>query len=342
MGPEDLAEIVSKLEVDRSPELLVGIEHADDAGVVYISEELALVQTLDFITPLVNDPFRFGRIAAANSLSDVYAMGGRPMTALNVCAFPAKRLPKSMLADILRGGFEAIKEAGAMLVGGHTVKDEELKYGLSVTGRVHPHRVLPNSTARPGDLLILTKPLGTALLFAGLGKGSLGEEDVEPAILGMMMLNRSAAECLDPYVESLPDRREADSARGVHALTDVTGFGLAGHALEMTVGSKTSIELFGPELPEYPGARAMAERDFLCGGSRANRKAVQAQGDFSGARESDIWLSCDAQTSGGLLIAVAEADADALLGDLIEAGDTDACVVGRVTGEGSVRIRMRR
>jgi selenide, water dikinase len=342
MGPEDLAEIMSKLEVDDSPELLVGLEHSDDAGVIYVSEDLALVQTLDFITPLVGDPFRFGRIAAVNSLSDVYAMGGRPMTALNICSFPAKSMPKSELAEILKGGYEAIRESGAMLLGGHTIKDEELKYGLSVTGRVHPHRVLPNSTARPGDKLILTKALGTALVFAGFGRGEICESDVEPAILGMMMLNRAAAECLDPYVESLADRAEADAKRGVHALTDVTGFGLAGHALEVARASGVSIEIFGSSLLEYPHARDMADRDYLCGGSRSNRKAVEAEADFSGARESDIWLTCDAQTSGGLLISVAEADADALLADLTAAGVADAAVVGRVLEEGSKRIRMSR
>ncbi len=341
MGPEDLAEIVANLAVDKSPELLVGLEHSDDAGVFYVSEDLALVQTLDFITPIVDDPFRFGRIAAVNSLSDVYAMGGRPVTALNVCAFPAKGLEKIYLADILRGGYDAIKESGAVLAGGHTIKDEELKYGLSVTGRVHPKRVLPNSTARPGDVLILTKPLGTATIFAGLGSKAITDDDVEPAILGMMTLNRAAAECLDPFVEEVDDRAKADPTRGVHALTDVTGFGLAGHALEMAEGSDVSIELVAPSLPEYPHARAMAEREFLCGGSRGNRRAVEAKADFGNARETDIWLACDAQTSGGLLIAVAESDADALLGDLIEAGVTDACPVGRVLEKGSARILMR-
>jgi len=340
MGPEDLAEIIATLSLERSPELLVGLEHSDDAGVIYVSEDLALVQTLDFITPLVDDPFRFGRIAAVNSLSDVYAMGGRPMTALNVCCFPATGVPKSDLAEILKGGYEAIRESGAVLAGGHTIKDNELKFGLSVTGRVHPKRVLPNSSARPGDLLILTKPLGTATIFAGLGKGELRAADVEPAILGMMTLNRAAAECLDPYVEDVADRRNADPSRGVHALTDVTGFGLAGHALEVAEGSGSTLELFASELPEYPHARAMAERGHLCGGSRGNRRAVEAKGDFAGAREADIWLACDAQTSGGLLISVAEADADALLGDLLEAGVADAVVVGRVLEEGSARIRM--
>ncbi len=341
MGPEDLAEIVANLQLEGSPDLLVGIEHSDDAGVFYISEDLALVQTIDFITPLVNDPFRFGRIAATNSLSDIYAMGGRPMTALNACAFPSKGISKIYLADILRGGYDAIVESGAVLAGGHTIKDDELKYGLSVTGRVPPKRVLPNSTARVGDVLILTKPLGTSTIFSGFGQGAITEDDIEPAILGMMTLNRAAAECLDPYVENVDRRGDADPKRGVHALTDVTGFGLAGHALEVAQGSGLSIELFGALLPEYPQARAMTERNFLCGGSRGNRKAVESKADFTGAREVDIWLACDAQTSGGLLIAVAESDSDALLGDLIEAGVTDACVVGRVMEEGSHRVRMR-
>lgn len=328
MGPEDLAEIVSKLSPEESSDLIVGIEHSDDAGVCPISPEMALVQTLDFITPNVDDPFRFGRIAAANSLSDVYAMGGTPLTALNICCFPPK-LEKSVLAEILRGGQSAILEAGALLAGGHTIKDSELKYGLSVTGTVSPLRVLPNSGAKAGDRLILSKALGTAALFSGYGAGELSEEDMGPAVQGMMTLNKVAAETLQPFVEEVTLRSEADPSCGVHALSDVTGFGLAGHAHEVALASGLAVELIGQDLPEYPGAREMIRKERLCGGSRTNRKALGDLLVSKGAREEDLWLACDAQTSGGLLISVAESDADSLLSELLEAGVSDACFVGR-------------
>jgi selenide,water dikinase len=340
MGPEDLREIIARLEPAVAEQLLVGIEHSDDAGVYRMTPELALVQTLDFITPIVDDPFRFGRIAGVNSLSDVYAMGARPVTAMNVCCFPAKGLGKEHLARILEGGFDAIREAGAVLVGGHTIKDDELKYGLSVTGHVHPDFVLTNGGARPGDRLILTKPLGTATVFAGRGQGDLNDDDVEPAVVGMEMLNRRAAEALAPYTEPGAAHRGGPATRGVHALTDVTGFGLAGHALEVARASQAGIVLEASRLPAYPHALAMIARDRLCGGSRTNRKAVEAHADFAGAPEDRIWLACDAQTSGGLLVAVAEAQAEALLADLRQAGCDDAVLVGRVVDEHPGRLRL--
>ena len=341
MGPEDLAEIMSSIRGEKAADLLVGIETSDDAGVYRLSPELAQVQTVDFITPIVDDPFVFRRIAAVNSLSDVYAMGAEPVTALNVCCFPAKGLPHAQLARILEGGFDAIAEAGAALAGGHTIKDNELKYGLSVTGRVHPERVLSNGGARPGDRLILTKPLGTAAIFAGHGCGELDDDDVAPAVHGMTTLNRRAAESLSPFVEAGASRKGGEATPGVHALTDVTGFGLAGHAQEMARASEGCIELSAGALPAYPHALAMIDRDLLCGGSRSNRKAVEKHADWDGVAERDIWLACDAQTSGGLLIAVATAEADALLAALQEAGVEDACEVGALSAGPAGRLVMR-
>ncbi len=331
MGPEDLREIIGHIRAERVENLLVGLDTSDDAGVYRLSPELALVQTLDFITPIVEDPFTFGRIAAANSLSDVYAMGGRPVTALNICCFPPTQLPKAELARILEGGYEAIREAGAALAGGHTIKDAELKYGLAVTGLVHPRRVLTNAGARVGDRLILTKPLGTATLFAGRGKGELGDDDVAPAVAGMMRLNKRAAEVLDAFVADGAADRGEPATRGVHALTDVTGYGLAGHALEMARGAGLCFHLSAAALPAYPQALAMIAKDLLCGGSRANRKAVEPHlKRGAGVSEAQLWLACDAQTSGGLLIAVAEAEAEALLAALQAGGVAEAVLIGSV------------
>jgi len=341
MGPEDLREIIENFQAEGADDLIVGIETSDDAGVYRLTDELALIQTVDFITPLVEDPFVFGRIAAVNSLSDVYAMGGKPVTALNLCCFPPKDLPRAHLARILEGGHDAIREAGAVLAGGHTIKDQELKYGLSVTGTVRPSRVLTNAGGRAGDRLILTKPLGTATIFAGHGRGVLTDDDVAPAITGMSTLNRVAAETLAPFTADGASDRAGAATAGVHALTDVTGFGLAGHALEMARGSELTVELEAAALPVYPHAEAMIEKDLLCGGSRGNRSAIAAHADFDAADETAIWLACDAQTSGGLLIAVAEAEAQALLDSLLAAGVVDAAFVGALTGSTPGRVVLR-
>jgi selenide, water dikinase len=331
MGPADLHEIIANLKADSAEDLLVGIETSDDAGVYRISDELALVQTLDFITPIVDDPFIFGRIAAVNSLSDVYAMGGKPLTAMNICCFPSKGISKPHLARMLEGGHDAIREAGAILVGGHTIQDPEVKYGLSVTGTVDPARVIPNTGARPGDRLILTKPLGTSTIFAGYGRGELTDDDIAPVMIGMQTLNRLAAEILDQFVSPGAAHRDGPATRGVHALTDVTGFGLAGHALEIAKGSGVGVRLLANQLPAYPHALDMIDREFLCGGSRGNRKTIELSADFSDAAERDIWLICDAQTSGGLLIAVAAGETDQLLHELQIGGVDQARIVGEVT-----------
>jgi len=291
MGPEDLAAIIAKLDVKQAAELIVGIETADDAGVYRLSLELALVQTLDFITPIVDDPYLFGRIAAVNSLSDVYAMGGRPLTALNICCFPAKGIPPEHLARILEGGFAAIREAGAVLAGGHTIKDNELKYGLSVTGCVHPDRVLRNAGARPGDALVLTKPVGAGIWATAAKHGVAPAAGWEAARAGMRRLNAKAA--------------DAVRAAAPHAVTDVTGFGLLGHLHELLAASSCDAELWAEAVPVIAGTRRLVELGEVPGGTRANLEHAAAFTTFGPEIHGDVRaILADAQTSGGLLAAV--------------------------------------
>jgi selenide,water dikinase len=239
-----LEEILQALPIQSHPDLLVGMETADDAGVYRLTPEIALILTVDFFTPVVNDPYTFGQIAAANALSDVYAMGGQPLTALNIVCYPAKTVPKEVLQAILAGGLDKIHEAGALLVGGHSVDDTELKYGLSVTGVVHPERVLTNGGARVGDQLILTKPLGTGIIATAM-KGRLATPEAEAeAIRVMGTLNRLPAACLEHLA--------------VHSITDITGFGLLGHALEMAVASQVEITFYAQRLPILTAAREYA------------------------------------------------------------------------------------
>ena len=246
------------LPIQSHPDLLVGMETADDAGVYRLTSEIALIQTVDFFTPVVNDPYTFGQIAAANALSDVYAMGGRPLTALNIVCYPVKTVPKEVLQAILAGGLDKIHEAGALLVGGHSVDDTELKYGLAVTGLVHPEKVLTNGGARVGDRLILTKPLGTGVIATAM-KGRLASPEAEAeAIRVMTTLNRLPAACLE-----IPT---------VHAVTDITGFGLLGHALEMATASHVEITFFAHQVPVLAAAREYAALGLVPGGSFANRR----------------------------------------------------------------------
>jgi selenide,water dikinase len=309
---------LNSLPLETDPNLLVGRETSDDAGVYRLNDEVALVQTIDFITPVVNDPYQFGQIAAANALSDVYAMGGRPLTAMNVVCFPAKSMDKAVLREILRGGIEKVHEAGAVLVGGHSVEDPEIKYGLSVTGLVHPERVLTNAGARPGDALVLTKPLGTGVLATALKAGLISPSAEKRATETMAALNRTAAEVMAAYP--------------VHGCTDVTGFGLLGHALEMAVASGVGITLQTLEVPLLPEVIEAAQMGLVPGGSFANRTFCRDQ-----VRQlspiDPLWLDilADAQTSGGLLIALPETEAAALADDLRAHGVEWAAVIGRVS-----------
>ena len=267
--------------------VLVGFDTADDAGVYKLSPECALVQTVDFFTPIVDDPFTFGAIAAANSLSDVYAMGGRPVSALSILAWPTREEPEDLEA-ILRGGAEKMREAECSIIGGHSVADEEIKFGYSVTGLIHPDRILRNSSAQAGDLLVLTKPLGTGLIATAAKRGFAAPEHVEAAIQSMLRLNRTACE-------------EMLSA-GAHGCTDVTGFGLIGHAREMAIGSNLTLEIEGHKVPLLPGALDYSRQGALAGGLKNNREFAGSCVEHSGDPAVDLEnVLYDPQTSGGLL-----------------------------------------
>jgi selenide,water dikinase len=282
-----------------------------------LSENLALISTVDFITPPVDDPYWFGRIAAANALSDVYAMGGKPLTALNLVMFPTKKLDSSLLKEILRGGCDKVSEAGASIAGGHSVDDNEPKYGLAVTGMVHPDRILTNCGAKEGDVLILTKPIGTGVLFNACRSKKLPWRDLEVILPGVASLNKKAIEIALKF--------------DVHACTDITGFGIIGHSLEMAKGSKVQINLFYDKLPFYPNALRMYQRGETTGSNRANREL--AEGFFKKNRElsrEEEELLFDPQTSGGLLFSIPATEADRLITDLKRGGMETAAQVGEV------------
>jgi selenide,water dikinase len=309
------------------PDLLVGLEQADDAGVYRLTPEVALIQTVDFFTPVVNDPYRYGAIAAANALSDVYAMGGRPLTALNIAIFPLKTTPPEVLKAVLKGGMDKVHEAGALLVGGHSVEGPEMIYGLAVTGVVHPDKILTKAGAKPGDLLILTKPLGTGVIATAL-KGRVAAPEAEAAAIELMsQLNRAAAEALEGL--------------SVHALTDVTGFGLLGHGLEMARASQAELTIYASRVPILPWAREYAGMGLIPGGSHANRRFCEQHLFVDpGVSPVDLDLLADAQTSGGLLIAVASHQGEELLRRLQDRGVPQAAAIGAVTDTGGAKIKV--
>ena len=323
-----MEEILKALPIRLHPDLLVGMETADDAGVFRLTPEIALIQTLDFFTPIVNDPYTFGQIAAANALSDVYAMGGRPLTAMNIVCYPSKTVPKEVLQAILAGGLDKIHEAGSLLVGGHSVDDVELKYGLSVTGIVHPDRVLTNSGAQVGDRLILTKPLGTGIIATAM-KGRLASPAAEAAAVQVMVaLNKAAAECLEGL--------------NVHAITDITGFGLLGHALEMAVASRVELTLFAAEVPVLEAAREYAALGLVPAGSFANRNFCARSLVIDPRLDLALLdIFSDAQTNGGLLIAIAAEEAETLIKRLHGVGVRAATLIGEISASGSGTIRLR-
>uniref|UniRef100_A0A7C3ZA19 Selenide, water dikinase n=1 Tax=Desulfobacca acetoxidans TaxID=60893 RepID=A0A7C3ZA19_9BACT len=328
MPPGVLEEILAGLPVRSDPNLLVGIETADDAGVYRLTDEIALIQTVDFFTPIVNDPYIFGQIAAANALSDVYAMGGRPLTALNIVCYPSKTVSKEVLKAILAGGLDKVHEAGALLVGGHSVDDTELKYGLSVTGVVHPQRVLTNAGAQVGDRLILTKPLGTGIIATAIKGRAASPEAEAQAVAVMVALNREAAECLEGFT--------------VHAVTDVTGFGLLGHALEMAAGSGVELTLSASRVPILAAAREYATMGLVPAGTFANRNFCQKSLRVAGTIDVvTLDLLADAQTNGGLLIAVAGDQAETLLARLHDRGVAAAALIGEVTAVGPGAINLK-
>lgn len=320
-----LGELLGALPAPTDPDVLVATETGDDAGVYRLDDRRALVQTVDFFTPVVDDPYDFGRVAAANALSDVYAMGGRPLTALAIVCFPDTVLPATVLVDIMRGAQASVAAADASIIGGHSVRDAEIKFGLAVTGTVDPDRIRRNRGALPGDLLVLTKPLGTGIVATALRKGELSDARRVELTETMARLNRAAAESMEPL--------------DVHAATDVTGFGLAGHAWGMARASGASITFHFDRLPLLAGARELAESGFLTRGGRDNAELVRDVCHIDPALQpAEVAIVMDPQTSGGLLVSL-PADAAATLIERLAARGERGWIVGEVAaGEAGLRI----
>lgn len=327
LAPGTLSDVLSRLPKQQDPNLLVGFESADDAGIYRIGPEQALVQTVDFFTPMVDDPFTYGRVAATNALSDVYAMGGRPLTALTLVCFPQDG-EKAILEQILRGGLSVMEDAGCVIVGGHSVRDVEMKFGYAVTGLIHPDRVLRNTTARAGDALVFTKALGTGVITTALKQGKAEQAWIDAAIASMTTLNRAAAEVIT--------RDEFN----VHAATDVTGFGFIGHARELAFGSNVRLEIDTSAMRPLPGALEAIRLACIPGGLVANREFAECvvEADPGAAIESDLrTLLFDPQTAGGLLISLSPEQASAVVNDLQAAGYPETRQIGMVF-EGAPKI----
>ena len=319
VGAGVLAQLLEGIRVHHDPNLLVGFDKSDDASVYKISDELALVQTVDFFPPIADDPYLFGQIAATNALSDVYAMGGEPKLCLNIMAVP-EDMPKEAVHDILRGGYDKVYEAGALITGGHSILDDEPKYGLCVTGYVHPDKALRNVGARPGDALVLTKPLGTGVLTTAAKADLLEPEQYDRLVRSMARLNAHAAEAVSKCPE-------------IHACTDVTGFGLLGHADEMARGSGVTIRLYSRRLPLLPGALEFAEMGIIPAGAYRNLDYVKPRLTVAeSVQQARVDLISDPQTSGGLLVALPMEDAGALLAALRER-DPDSAIIGAVVAQ---------
>ena len=333
--------------------MLVGFDHADDAGVYRLTPEMALVQTVDFFTPIVDDPYTFGQIAATNALSDVYAMGGKPLTSLALVCFPDKA-DLNILERILAGGLSKMIEAGCTVVGGHSIRDEETKFGYSVTGVIHPERVLANQGAQPGDRLLFTKALGTGVISTAIKKGVAKQEWIDAAVKSMTMLNKAAAEVItggsvgpqeNPTSRKPAELRsawtgEAPVPTRVHALTDVTGFGLIGHAREMALASDVSLVVHAANIPILEGALDCIHAGHIPGGLKANREFAECMVEYDPSVPTDIrTLLYDPQTAGGLLISVSAEDAGALARALQAAG-VPAVEIGQVLARAKPLIRI--
>ena len=311
-----MAQVLRQLPKISDENLIVGIETSDDAAVYKINEELAIIQTLDFFTPVVDDPYTYGQISAANSLSDIYAMGGEPKLAMNIVCFPSC-LSTDVLAEILKGGYDKVKEAGAMIVGGHTVEDDEPKYGLSVTGFVHPDNVLANNNAKPGDVLILTKPLGLGIINTAIKGELIDEITYEKAVKIMTTLNKYAKDAIN-------------RAKGANSLTDVTGFGLLGHSFEMAMGSKVTIKINHKNVPMLEKALEYAEMGLIPAGAYSNRNYVGNNVYINKAVPKNIEdILFDPQTSGGLLISIPKEKANKLMEEL-KITSTEFSIIGEV------------
>ena len=312
--------MLRQLPVQDDPNLLVGYDSGDDAAVYRLSDKVALVQTVDFFPPIVDDPYAFGAISAANALSDIYATGARPLLGLNIVAFPSS-LPAHILGQVLKGGSDKAREAGMLIVGGHTIDDDEPKYGLAVTGLVEPGRQVTNAGAQPGDLLVLTKPIGTGIITTA-GKNDLAKDDVlDRAVQSMMTLNHEASHAMTEV--------------GVHACVDVTGYGLIGHLLGMLRASKATARIALGRIPVLDGVWDLLEQDVAPGGTRRNLAAADPAVLWNGAGETARLLLCDAQTSGGLLIAVPPARKDRLVRELEARRVEAAAVIGEVAAPGA-------
>ena len=305
----------------------MGLDTSDDAGVYQLNDEIALVQTVDFFTPIVDDPFTFGQIAVANALSDVYAMGGTPLTGMNLVAFPIKTLPSSILKDILLGGLAKMKEAGVALVGGHSIEDPEIKYGLAVTGVVHPNKILTNAKARAGDKLVLTKPLGTGIISTALKAGMASGEAIRKSVESMGTLNRTASEWMKKF--------------GAHACTDITGFGFIGHALEMATASQVGMVLQATAVSVFPEAMEYAKLGLIPGGAYSNRDFFSCRVEMDSSvlpLLADIFY--DPQTSGGLLISLPSGEAEEWVATLKKEKDVWPCIVGEIVKEPVGKIQI--
>ena len=309
--------MLGKLARQHDPNVLVGFDHADDAGVYLVAPDLALVQTVDFFTPVVDDPYTFGQIAATNSLSDVYAMGGSPMTSLALVCFPEKA-DLYILERILAGGLSKMMEAGCTVIGGHSIRDDETKFGYAVTGKINPHRVMVNGEARAGDRLLLTKRIGTGVISTAIKKGAAEEKWIDAAVHSMTTLNKAAAE-----VATRPEFE-------VHTMTDITGFGLIGHAREIAVASDVSMRVFANRVPAMEGAFECIRAGHIPGGLKANREFAECVVAYDEGIEEDVkMLMFDPQTAGGLLISVRDSDSQRLAGELQSAG-VEAAEIGEV------------
>ena len=310
---------------ENTNNLLVGLDTSDDAAVYKLNDEMALIQTLDFFTPMIDDPYIFGQISAANALSDVYAMGGKPTVAMNIVCFPACH-DMDVLAKIMQGGFDKVKESGALLVGGHTVDDKEPKYGLSVSGIVHPEKVLSNATSKVGDKLIITKPIGVGILNTAMKEGLVEEEISNEVIEVMTHLNKYAAQSFDTIQ--------------VNSVTDITGFGLLGHVLEMAKASDVSIEIESNEVPIMKGAVDMAKMGIIPAGMYRNKQYISKDVSLFNIEEEIEDIFYDPQTSGGLLISVKEELAEELIKDMKKNGSIEAKIIGTVKNKGDKYISV--
>jgi selenide,water dikinase len=315
--PKMLEEVLRDLPVSEDPDILVNIDTHDDAGVYRISDELALVLTTDFFPPVCSDPYEFGQIAAANSMSDVYAMGGTPVLALNIMMFPSSKLPVEVYSQILKGGYDKAAEAGVRIIGGHTIDDTPPKYGLAVVGFAHPKKLTTNAGAKPGDYLILTKPIGTGIIMAGHRLGMTGNTDLKEALENMKLLNRSGALIMQKFA--------------ITGATDITGFGLAGHSLKMARASNVSLDICMKDVPLLGSTLKLVEEGCIPGASFTNLDYAETDTDFSADLSYNLkMIAFDAQTSGGLLISVPVSRVEEMLNELKSEGLFRSAIIGKV------------